>query len=354
MIRLPVLGHALFRPFFGGGSSPTCTLPPTPKEEHERKYYDGLVDSGGRPLYPINLLGNVAEDPQAHCEMLRPWQYSPKRNPLDWDIFQRQLAHWREFLLWQMHNRRAGDTRYINGEATYNIFVWKFRLGPQTYTEAVKNRLAQYNFVRPFQFHDDAEQQDKLTTWIEYLGFACAVHNRYAHGVKIGQPEYDKAWKTLVDAKVLRPFETEEFIYDINAAFYHQSEENTAYQAVKLAEAALPSAQKAEINQRESRCSKSAAGIHSQSAQSRLDEKKELLASIMKRNGLVDQFHITIGDYKMAKHNATHHSAILQWVLEQVPLVEAQMNESGVNEPGVIKTGPNPMRGTKRGHDEDS
>jgi hypothetical protein len=33
------------------------------------------------------------------------------------------------------------------------------------------------------------------------------------------QPEYDTAWKELIDSQVLRPFETEEFIiYDSRSA----------------------------------------------------------------------------------------------------------------------------------------
>lgn len=53
--------------------------------------------------------------------------------------------------------------------------------------------------------------------------------------------------------------------------------------------------------------------------------------------------------YLSAKGDATHHSAKLQWILEQVPLVEAEMNKSGITE-----TGPNPMRGTKRKHGQDN
>lgn len=37
--------------------------------------------------------------------------------------------------------------------------------------------------------------------------------------VKRHQPRYDEAWKKLVYSKVLRPFEMEEFLCNIDSAF---------------------------------------------------------------------------------------------------------------------------------------
>ncbi|KUI73277.1 hypothetical protein VM1G_11896 [Cytospora mali] len=87
------------------------------------------------------------------------------------------------------------------------------------YTEAVKKFLAEYSFTRPFQFHEDPAQQDKSTTWLEYLGHECWVHCRFASRVKCMQPKCDAAWKTLVDSSVLRPFETEEHVCNIQSAW---------------------------------------------------------------------------------------------------------------------------------------
>ncbi|KAJ3579596.1 hypothetical protein NPX13_g962 [Xylaria arbuscula] len=279
--------------------------------------------------------------------MLRPWLYWPDAEIFEWNLFHRQLVHWGDFRHWQAQARGLWFPEYP--DPTYDIFHWYFRRASPTYTEAVKELLAQYDFPRPFQFHDDPKQQDRLTTWIEYLGFACAQHDRYVRVMKVRQPEYDKAWKTLVDAKVLRPFETEEYICDIKCAFHHQSEEDRAYAAVKSAEAVLLSAQKAKDNPRESLRGKPAAGIQSCVAQSRLDAAKESLASIKRRNDMVDEFSLEVRSHQRAKTNAGRYSAILQWILEQVPLVEAEMNKSGVTE-----TSPNLRRGTKRRRDQDN
>lgn len=281
MLEVPAGHNELPRPYYrraGSIISSTDSGPPTPGQVHERANYDELVNDGGRSLYPIDLVDDVAEDPRAHQDMLRPWLDYPYADPPHWEVFYEQLGHWRAFRDWQAQARGLGFPKYRC--IAYDVFHRYFRRASPTYTEAVKNLLAQYDFTRPFQLHDDPKQQDKLTTWIEYLGFACAQHYRYARNVKNRQPKYDKAWKTLVDAKVLGPSDTEEYVCNIDCAFQHDEDREQAYMAVKSAEAALVSTQKAKNDSRESRGGKPAAGIHSHAAQSRLDRAKESLASI--------------------------------------------------------------------------
>ncbi|KAI0967875.1 hypothetical protein F4678DRAFT_482901 [Xylaria arbuscula] len=350
LLEIPAENNELPRPLFrrvGSIISSTDSGPPTPRQVYERANYNELVNDGGRPLYPIDLVDDVAEDPEAHQDMLRPWLDYPDADPPRWQVFHEQMGHWRQFRDWQAQARGLRIPKYPG--LTYNVFHRYFRRASPSYTEAVKELLAQYDFARPFQLHDDPERQDKLTTWIEYLGFACAQHYRYVRLMKVKQPDYDKAWKTLVDAKVLRPSETEEYICAIDSAFQRQDEEDKAYKAVKSASAVLISAQTAKDNPRESRRGKPAVGIQSRAAQSRLDAAKESLASIKSRNDLFDEFKIAVRNYLIAKRDAARHIAILQWILEQVPLVESEMNKSGVTE-----TSPNPTRGTKRRRDQDN
>jgi hypothetical protein len=55
-------------------------------------------------------------------------------------------------------------------------------------------------------------------------------------------------------------------------------------------------------------------------------------------------------DYRSAKKDAERHTILLRWILEQVPLVEAELKESEAAESRPITA-----RGTKRklGHDQD-
>ncbi|KAH8747275.1 hypothetical protein F5883DRAFT_653602 [Diaporthe sp. PMI_573] len=344
------------------GRSGSPTPPPIPREETERVRYNELVLAGGRPLYPIDLIDDVVKDPFAHWDMLRPWvAYPPSFDPdpitdpdVDRSVFGNQMCHWRDFRRWQAHNRREGRPRYVGvdsyfvaADRAYNDFVWYFRRGSPNYTEAAKKLLAQYDFTRPFQLQDDPKQQDKLTTWIEYLGYACAVHCRYTRVVEKLQPDYDTAWKALVDSKVLKPSETEEYICDLESAFQHQSEEDQAQKAVKSAEAALVAVQKASRDPRGSRLTPSA---RLATAQTRLDAAKESLKSIKRRNDLTTDFSRAARNYLIVKEDADRHRAKLRWILEQVPLIEAELKESKA---AVARS--HTGRGTKRRlrHDQD-
>ncbi|KAG4430847.1 hypothetical protein IFR05_013663 [Cadophora sp. M221] len=61
--------------------------------------------------------------------------------------------------------------------------------------------------------------------------------------VKRLQQQNDEAWKKLVDSRVLKPFETEEFICNIKSAYQHADEEAQAKKAVESANSAATSAQ---------------------------------------------------------------------------------------------------------------
>ena len=84
-----------------------------------------------------------------------------------------------------------------------------------------------------------------MTTWIEYLDYEYWWYDKDIRFVKRHQPRYDEAWKKLVDSEVLRSFETEEFICNINSAFQRASERMQAEKAVESAKSAVMSAQKA-------------------------------------------------------------------------------------------------------------
>jgi hypothetical protein len=81
------------------------------------------------------------------------------------------------------------------------------------YIDSLKKRLTKHGFTQNFHLDQDLMRQDKLTTWIEYLNYEYRWHDEFIYLIERGQKRYDSAWKQLVDSKVLRPRETEQFIW---------------------------------------------------------------------------------------------------------------------------------------------
>jgi hypothetical protein len=327
----------------------------------ETEAYNDLVNDAGRPLYPISLLEQVSKDPEEYREILRPWLEYPDANPPNWRVFSRQLNRWQDFRRWQQDNRgyhddegfpafvEAEKRRYardgvtgMRSELEFDEMLklqWddmqRFRQwqrhnirevhgdgGFPEYVEAVKHRLAQHGSTRTFPLEEDPTRQDKLTTWIEYLNFEYWWYDRYTNSVKRQQQQYDEAWKKLVGSKVLRPFETEES--NIESVFRRASEEERAEKAVESAKSALIWTQKARNEPRRSNLTRPEWLRRLAAAQSTLDTAKESLKSIKRRNDLITDFIRGTRNYQISKKNADRHNILLRWILEQVPLVEAE------------------------------
>ncbi|KAI1077029.1 hypothetical protein F5B20DRAFT_572505 [Whalleya microplaca] len=271
-------------------SDPEYRTPPPPtEEEFETEAYNSLVGSGGRPCYPLNLLQDVANDPGAYQEILRPWLDFADAHPPRWRVFENQSRSWKLFREWQKYSRKD--------------------LSP-----SVEDLLRRHDFPRPFQYQEDPLQQDKLTTWIEYLGFEYARYERYIHVIKLRQPMFDEAWKVLVDSGVLRPSETYEYICTPASSSERRAEREAAQDVVD----SLKSAAKA-------------AAMRYKAAQKSLPRRNTGLQGVRRRNNLITDFHITVREYKIVKWNADTHEPILQWILDQVPLIEAELIESNAS-----------------------
>ncbi len=312
-------------PSSDGGDSED-TAPASPVESYERRCHAELVRDGGRPVYPISLLDTVSRDPASYRETLRPWLDHPDKDPPDWSaVFRNQVYHWREFGMWRAYNRSkppATDQRLL----AYESFSWHFRRSSPNYTEALKTLLAQYDFTRPFQLQDEPAHQDALTTWIEYLGYVCAAHHRFTQVIQHHQPAHDKGWKALVDSGVLKPSETREYLDDLKSAARHDAEADQAFKAVQLAKMALETALRtASDNPSDSR---QVHAVTVATAQSRLDAALTRQESVKRRNDLVTKFIISVQPHRIAKTGAKRQSILMQWVLQQLPLVEAEMKEA--------------------------
>ncbi|KAH9214444.1 hypothetical protein DL95DRAFT_389417 [Leptodontidium sp. 2 PMI_412] len=269
--------------------------------EKQTECYNTLITEGGRPSHPVSLGRDILENPGEHHKILSYWQLvNNDAEGRDWEVFEPQVRRLRDFHKWQRNNRAEG----------------RFRI----YTERVKGGLAEHGFTRPFQLDEDPKRQDKLMTWIEYLYYEYWWYNKSMRFVKRHQLRYDEAWRKLVGLKVLKPSETEEFIWNIDSSFRHAGEEDQAERAVESAKSAVISTQKAITDQRRSGTSLEAAR-----AQSCLDGAVKSLESIKRRNNLVSEFRKKTKNYRISKENAERRSILLRWILEQVPLIELEL-----------------------------
>lgn len=357
--------------------------------EFETKAYHDLVKDGSVPLYTIDRLEQVFQNPDEHRDMIYPWdgRDRPRIWELYWqgssrhlELFQTQLARWRDFRRWQNDNRwieeddEGGFPAYLElmrhkrewltHKDGYDEWLAKVEAGTSSimndwdfevlkrdeqryycgehgcdgfpqYAEAVKRRLAQHNFTRPFHLHEDPKQQDKLTTWIEYLNFEYWWLYRHTRAMESMKSAHDKAWQELVDLKVLRSHESEKFLQTNASLSERGAEERQAREAVKRArsEGATVYRMTQKDPQRSSipkakRISMLRAAINKANA------AKGRLKLLERRSSLITDLSRWTHEYDRAKRDAARQRSLVQWVLEQVPLIEAEVGESQGDEAG--------------------
>lgn len=270
----------------------------------------------------------VAEGDKGDSEELAALEADPLHLMSLWKDGERERKRDYPHLWWVEKPRPTGEGKGDTKELATRDADHYFRV----YVEQVKRRLAQHGFTRTFQLEADPKRQDKLTTWIEYLNYEYSWYDRYARSVKRLQPQHDEDWEKLVDSGALRPSETEEYLLTDESAFQRHSEWSVARRALKSAKeaanAALAETEKAKHGRSslstEERKRRLAAAL------SRVNTAKESWEVTKRRADLIREFIVGIRDYRVAKDDVYRQGVLLQWILEQVPLVEAELSE--VNE----------------------
>ena len=169
------------------------------------------------------------------------------------------------------------------------------------------------------------------------------------------QSRHDKAWKKLVDSKVLEPFETEELLWDFTHVIKLQGEGSEAQKAassatltVNLADQALQKAQRAGL----SRQSLSQVEQKLSIARSKLAAATKSLEQISIQRKLIHKFKSQMKSYSIAKDNASDQSILLQWILQQVPLIELELNSAEVIKDDLARGNGRHQRSLKRSRDD--
>jgi hypothetical protein len=197
------------------------------------------------------------------------------------------------------------------------------------YVREAKRRLEKHGFNRTFQLDEDPTRQDELTTWIEYLNYEYSWYDRYERSVHRLQSKYDGTWKELVDSGVLRPGETDKEVGGMEIAVQLQMEEDQAREAVESAEAAARAAllESKKARTGNSRFTKPERIQALATAYSSLIAAEDAFRTVKQRGDLIIKFTHETWDYWHAKRNLQRQGHLLRWILDQVPVIEAEANE---------------------------
>jgi len=257
---------------------------------------------------------------------LRSGEYRPIREGYYIDPEEEWKDQWQRIL--KKYSERG--VVYVSGYRQWREFVQHTTNGSgfPEYVEALKERLAKHGFTGTFQLDKDLARQDKLTTWIEYLGYEYWLHDQYGP-LKRRRQRIDEAWEELVDSNVLRPGETHEDLCG-DAGFQRASEEENSKTAVRSAESAVSSAKRATSKSQKSRLPLQQLQQRLATAQSKLEAAKKRHESIMRRNDRISEYFLQTKSSRIAKREAEHHGKLLRWVLQQLSLIELELNAPNV------------------------
>lgn len=332
-------------------------------------------------MYPIDLIYDIHRQPDNYAELLRPWQESLDQVWAE-DIFQRQLQRWQDFRKWQNDNRDRKDEddsfpAYVEREKSMvqRYFLRRSRAKRlaeieadpsclqsdwedeqwererqrrccrehgcrefRDYVDAVKRRLASHDFTQSFDLDEDPKKQDRLTTWIEYLNYEYWWLDKYTSDIERLEPDHEKLWQELAERKILKSHETKEFVRTDASGMEREREKDQAMKAFQRAES---EAKRVYVLTQEDpkrlRIPKTKRISMMKDVTEKLLAAKRRWEQARNQSFLIVQFVRATFGYAGAKRQAARQRILVQWVLDQVPLVEAEMKPAKSNgvKPGV-------------------
>ena len=193
------------------------------------------------------------------------------------------------------------------------------------YVRAVRKRLAAHGFTRPFQFHEDPKLQDPLSTWIEYLNFEYWWLDKFVLSIERLKPGFDEAWQDLATSITLEPHETQEYLISDDGLIEVGAERERAQAAVTEARAEcerIYALTQLDPNRLEIPKAKRMKMLRA--ASRRLTEARDHSDVYEARVLRIEKFLRHVLGYIKATEHAARQGDILEWVLAQLHLVEAE------------------------------
>ncbi|KAF4333000.1 hypothetical protein FBEOM_13182 [Fusarium beomiforme] len=288
---------------------PQSKPPLSPDEQHtddikrEREFHDLLTKAGGRPWYSSELIDQVVQNPENHAELLDYWKQDPAGSEkAEWMVFERQLERWNQFCRYQLRVRRNRDTF-------------------DEYLARCTKSLSKQSLTTPLHMKQDPTDQDSLSQWLEYLCFELSERKRYSWYKRYNQ-QYESAWQTLVNSKTLGSGETRDQIEGSEYTSSSDAERTRLRQAVEVASSNVLLAERDML----SPCVRGPVAQRKLfEAQAELDSAIQAFDHFQCRKDAIDTFFDTTSAYREARREARRHQMLLQWMRQQVSLIEKDL-----------------------------
>ncbi|EPE32326.1 hypothetical protein GLAREA_07459 [Glarea lozoyensis ATCC 20868] len=289
-------------------SSCPSTVDATDEELHQAeverqvRLYHELVAKGGRPTHPISLSYDVARSLPEYRDILSFWEITPD-NPNNWACWWPQLYAWDMFLLNRRFSRAAGFPEYC--QQTHDC-------------------LRRHGIERDFTLDEESDRQEKLATWIEYLGYHYNLYDLNARYVRRRQSSYDKEVEKVMDANVLKSSENRDS-FDRFFLVELEGDQASAEKAVASAKWFVKSVEKElekaqifrlpleNIHLLERKLSQ---------AEASLDKERDLHERCSRRYSIINSFMSRVALFEKAREKMNEENRLLPWILSQIPLIE--------------------------------
>jgi hypothetical protein len=165
------------------------------------------------------------------------------------------------------------------------------------------------------------KDQDPLSQWLEYLCFELFECKRYSW-YKRHHQNYENAWRTLVDSKVLYSHESRSLVDAVQYVSLHNDERTKLRQAVEAASSEVLLAERDSLNP-------SLRGPKVQrklfEAQAKLDSAIEAFDHFQHRVDAIKKYRDATSTYREARSGAQRHQILLRWMQRQIPLIEKDL-----------------------------
>ena len=151
--------------------------------QEEREAYNTLVDEGGIPSYPVDLVFDVFDkNPGEYEDIVSYWE--SRRGGGHNSIFQTQLREWRKFRDYQLRVRR------------YFLERDKF---PE-YQQRVHDRRRRHGLEGDVEILPDRDQQSKLANWMEYQDIKYQGIEDFEKSIERAHQKVESTQKALEEA----------------------------------------------------------------------------------------------------------------------------------------------------------